>query len=52
MLLGLPYKAQFETGPLGTGAHVFDENGAVSNTQKSAVVDTVIQQNKSLDVKV
>lgn len=27
MLMGLPYKAQFETGPLGTGAHVFDENG-------------------------
>nr|WP_320024170.1 hypothetical protein [uncultured Acetobacterium sp.] len=97
MLLGLPYKAQFETGPLGTGAHVFDENGdeiatytpqvgwqtrssktentksdelkfiyydayiearhamkngTVSNTQKSAVVDTAIQQNASLDVKV
>lgn len=97
MLLGLPYKAQFETGPLGTGAHVFDENGdeiatytpqvgwqtrsskaentksdelvfiyydayiearqamkngAVSNTQKSAGVDTAIQQNTSLDVKV
>lgn len=28
------------------------KNGAVSNTQKSAVVDTAIQQNKSLDVKV
>lgn len=97
MLLGLPYKAQFETGPLGTGAHVFDENGdeiatytpqvgwqtrssktensksdelkfiyydayiearhamkngAVSSTQKSAVVDTAIQENTSLDVKV
>ncbi len=97
MLLGLPYKAQFETGPLGTGAHVFDENGdeiatytpqvgwqtrssktentksdelkfiyydayiearqamkngVVSNTQRSAVVDTAIQENTSLDVKV
>ncbi|MBA4687358.1 MAG: hypothetical protein H2184_09395 [Candidatus Galacturonibacter soehngenii] len=27
MLMGLPYKAQFEIGSLGTGAHIFDENG-------------------------
>ncbi|WP_414732881.1 hypothetical protein [Acetobacterium carbinolicum] len=97
MLLGLPYKAQFETGPLGTGTHIFDENGdeiatytpqvgwqtrsskaentksdelkfiyydayiearqaikngAVSNTQKSAVIDTAIPENTSLDVTV
>lgn len=26
MMFGLPYKAQFETGVLGTGAHIFDEN--------------------------
>jgi hypothetical protein len=28
------------------------KNGAVSNTQKSAEVDTAIQENTSLDVKV
>lgn len=27
MMFGLPYKAQFQAGPLGTGAHIFDENG-------------------------
>lgn len=27
MLLGLPYKAKFEGGPMGTGAHIYDENG-------------------------
>lgn len=27
MLLGLPYKAKFEGGPIGTGAHICDENG-------------------------
>lgn len=27
LLMGLPYKAKFEDGPLGTGAHIFDENG-------------------------
>lgn len=27
MLLGLPYKAKFEDGPMGTGAHIYDENG-------------------------
>lgn len=27
MLMGLPYKAQFEIGPLGAGAHIYDENG-------------------------
>lgn len=27
MLFGLPYKAKFEGGPMGTGAHIFDENG-------------------------
>nr|WP_315022019.1 hypothetical protein [uncultured Aminipila sp.] len=26
MLFHLPYKAKFETGALGTGAHIFDEN--------------------------
>lgn len=26
MLFDLPYKAQFETGALGTGVHIFDEN--------------------------
>ena len=27
MLLGLPYKAKVEGGPMGTGAHIYDENG-------------------------